>query len=140
MTKTKGEIAELSVVLEGISRGWEVLRPVVDTLKYDLLFEINNTFLRIQVKWAWYDKSAKRFVVDNRKIKTNRRDKKVVSYKKEDFEYAIIFVNEPRTFYIIPSSVFTKYASSLSFDPRGISQRPAKTAKYKNAWDLLDNI
>jgi PD-(D/E)XK endonuclease len=54
-TKIRGDIAEQAAVLHALKRGWGVLKPVGDRLPYDLVFDLNGTLLKIQVKYAWLD-------------------------------------------------------------------------------------
>ena len=51
-TKQRGDIAEQAAVLAGLKRGWAVLRPIGDNLPYDLVFEKENRFVKVQVKCA----------------------------------------------------------------------------------------
>jgi len=39
-TKLKGDIAEQAAILQGLKRGWGVLKPVGDRLPYDLVFDV----------------------------------------------------------------------------------------------------
>ena len=48
----KGAIAEAAIALEAVRHGVNVLRPVVEGGRYDLVFEIGRRFLRVQCKWA----------------------------------------------------------------------------------------
>jgi hypothetical protein len=137
MTKVKGEMTEMTVALEGLALGWQVLKPLVDNCKYDLVFELKGKFIRVQAKTAWFDKNSKRFIVDARKTKTNRRVMKRVAYTPKDFDFAIVFIQELKLFYVFPSSVFTSYGSNIVFDPEEKGQRVLKSSKYKNAWHLL---
>ena len=48
----KGNIAETAITAEAIRLGIDVLRPVVDGYRYDLVFDTGPKLLRIQCKWA----------------------------------------------------------------------------------------
>ena len=50
--KRKGDIAELSVASHLIKKGWNVLFPYGENIRYDLVAERNRKFLRIQVKYT----------------------------------------------------------------------------------------
>lgn len=93
-TKLKGDIAEQAVVLHALKRGWGVLKPVGDRLPYDLVFDIEGTLIKIQVKYAWFDESSGNFVVDNRRTKTNRRFMLREAYKQSDFDFALVYVEK----------------------------------------------
>ena len=136
-TKLKGDIAEQAVVLFALQQGWGVLKPVGDRLPYDLAFDINGSILKIQVKSAWFDTKRQNYVVDNRRTKTNRRVMKRENYKVEDFDFAIIFLEELNVFYVMPSDVFVSYGSEIHLVETVKRQRKPKSADYRNAWDLV---
>lgn len=50
ISKVKGDISELSVQLELIGNGLRVLKPIGDNYPYDLVFEYNGNFFKVQVK------------------------------------------------------------------------------------------
>ena len=53
-TKLKGDIAEQAAILRALKLGWGVLRTVGDRLPYDLVFDVQRSLVKIQVKAAWY--------------------------------------------------------------------------------------
>ncbi|MEM6348212.1 MAG: group I intron-associated PD-(D/E)XK endonuclease [Bacteroidota bacterium] len=137
-TKQKGDIAEQVVILKALKKGWEVLTPIGDRLPYDLVFEIDNRFVRIQVKSAWFDKAKFNFVTDNRRTKTNRRNLKREPYQAEDFDFAIIYIEPLDIFYIMPIEVFVGYGSEIHLVEDEKRQRKPKSAEYREAWHLLE--
>lgn len=138
-TKTKGEIAELSVIKEGLRRGYQVFRPVVDKGKYDVIFERNGKFAKIQIKSAWV--CGNRYVVSTKKTRTNRREIKVTRYTKEDFDFAILFIEDHNLFYVLPSKIFVS-SLSLTLDIEGTCNkgRRSSTQGYKERWDIIDKF
>ena len=48
----KGAIAESAIVHEAIKLGIGVYRPVVEGLRYDLIFDLGGNLVRVQCKWA----------------------------------------------------------------------------------------
>lgn len=64
-TKLKGDIAEQAAILHALRKGWGVLQPVGDRLPYDLVFDIDDVFCKIQVKAAWFHEASKNYVIDN---------------------------------------------------------------------------
>lgn len=48
----KGAIAEAAVTADAIRAGVQVLRPVTEGERYDLVFGIAGSFLRVQCKWG----------------------------------------------------------------------------------------
>ncbi len=47
----KGSIAEAAIVAAAIKLGVPVLKPVNEGLRYDLVFELEERFVRVQCKW-----------------------------------------------------------------------------------------
>ncbi|MCU0424425.1 MAG: group I intron-associated PD-(D/E)XK endonuclease [Candidatus Kapabacteria bacterium] len=136
-TKQKGDIAEQAAILEALKRGWNVLKPVGDRLSYDLVYEQSGSFIKIQVKSAWFDTSRKNWVIDTRRTKTNRRRMIRDSYSPDDFDFALVYIDELNIFYIFPVSVFIRYASEIHLVETDKRQRKPQSALYRNAWNLL---
>jgi hypothetical protein len=138
-TKLKADIAESAVTTELLKRGFRVLLPVGDRLAYDLAVDLDGRLLRLQVKSAWFNHKAKCFVVDVRRTKTNRRRMLRQRYSADDFDFAIIYLAERNTFYVMPVNVFAKYGSTVTLVETDKRQRKPKSADYKERWDLLSN-
>ena len=136
-TKLKADIAESSLITELLRRGFKVLKPIGDRLAYDLAIDINGKLVRLQVKSAWFDKSSDCFIVDVRRTKTNRRRMVRQRYDVKDFDFAIVYLDVPHVFYIMPVSVFVSFGSTISFVETDKRQRKPKSAEYKGRWDLL---
>lgn len=136
-TKLKGDIAEHSVVLYALKQGWGVSKPYGDRLPYDLVLDVDGLLIKIQVKSAWLDKTKNNYVVDVRRTKTNRRNLVRSNYNKNDFDFAVIFVEDLGIFYIMPSEVFIGYGSEIHLVETDKRQRKPKSACYKEAWHLI---
>ena len=134
-TKLKADIAESAVVTELLRRGFRVLKPVGDRLPYDLAVETNGKLLRIQVKSAWFRKGA--YIVDSRRTKTNRRYMKRERYDGKDFDFAILYIDGPRVFYVMPVLVFSSYKSEIALVENDTRQRKPRSSEYRERWDLL---
>jgi hypothetical protein len=48
----KGGLAELKIAAAAADLGIGVLRPMTEGLRYDLVFDVAGTLLRVQCKWA----------------------------------------------------------------------------------------
>jgi hypothetical protein len=57
-TNAKGAIAETKIAAAATELGVSVLRPIVEHGRYDLGFEIDNRFFRVQCKWGALDEEA----------------------------------------------------------------------------------
>ena len=48
----KGSIAESEIVAAAIKHGIAIFKPINEGLRYDLVFELNGKFIRVQCKWV----------------------------------------------------------------------------------------
>jgi len=135
-TKLRGDIAEQAAILQGLKRGWGVLKPIGDRLAYDLVFDVRRTLVRVQVKCAWFDVSRGNYVVDNRRTKTNRRIMVRDTYTPLDFDFALAYVDS-NLFYVFPVDVFISYASEIHLVEADKRQRKPRSAEYRDAWGLI---
>jgi uncharacterized protein YcgL (UPF0745 family) len=136
-TKLKGDIAEQAVVLYALKQGWGVLRPVGDRLAYDLVFDIDGKLVKIQVKSAWFDIKTQNYVVDTRRTKTNRRQMIRSIYSSNDFDFAVVYIENLDIFYVIPVNDFISYGSSIHLIETEKRQRRPKSADFREAWQLI---
>ncbi len=136
-TKQKGDIAEQAVVLFALKQGWGVLKPLGDRLPYDLVFDIGGSLIKIQVKNAWFDVRRSNFVVDTRRTKTNRRQMLRENYKPDDFDFAVILIEDLEVFYVMPCETFISYGSEIHIVEADKRQRKPRSAAFRNAWDLI---
>ena len=134
-TKLKADIAESAVTTELLKRGFNVLKPIEDRLSYDLAIDVDEKFIRLQVKSAWFYKGA--YKVDSRITKTNRRKMLRKRYNEKDFDFAIIYISDFNVFYIMPQTIFSSYKSEISLIETTKRQRKPKSAEYREHWDLL---
>ncbi|MEM8891254.1 MAG: group I intron-associated PD-(D/E)XK endonuclease [Bacteroidota bacterium] len=129
-TKLKGDIAEQRVILEALKRSWGVSIPVGDRLPYDLVFDINGTLFKIQVKAAWYYSAKENYVTDVRRSLTNQRIVKHRPYQPKDFDFAIIYLAEIEVFYLMPAEVFLSYKSEIHFVESEKRQKKPHSSEY----------
>jgi hypothetical protein len=137
-TKLKADIAESAVVTELLKRKFAVLKPIGDRLPYDLAIDLGKgQLIKLQVKSAWFDAKARCYAVDVRRTKTNRRHMVRERYCTNDFDFAIIYIEDKQVFYIMPVSVFTSYSSTIALIESDKRQRKPNSAMYRNRWELL---
>ena len=137
MTKLKGDIAEQAAILSALKRGWEVLQPTGDRMPYDIVFDVNGSLVRIQVKSAWRERASGNYVVDNRRTKTNRRIMKRDNYSLSDFDFALVYLEDLNIFYVFPVDVFVDYGSEIHMVESKKRQRKPRSANYRDAWHLI---
>ena len=136
-TKLKGDIAEQAAIIHALKKGWGVLKPVGDRMAYDLVFDIDGTLVKVQVKCAWYDERRGNYVADNRRTKTNRRVMRRDVYQASDFDFALIYLPELDLFYVFPIEVFISYGSEIHFVEAVKRQRKPNSATFRDAWSLI---
>ena len=136
-TKLKADIAESAVVTELLRRGFKVLKPIGDRLPYDLALDLDGRILRVQVKSAWPVHNKGYYAVDVRRTKTNRRVMKRERYSQQDFDLAILYINEGPVFYVMPAAVFNSYASTISLVEAKKRQRKPRSFQYRERWDFV---
>ena len=136
-TKLKGDVAEQATVLQALKRGWGVLKPVGDRHPYDLVFDVQGFLVKIQVKLAWFYPPRGNYVVDNRRTGTNRRKMVRRVYRKTDFDFALVYLEDRDLFYIFPVNVFIGYGSEIHIVEAGKRQRKPQSAAYRDAWELI---
>jgi len=137
-TKLKEDIAEQATILFALNQGWGVCTPVGDRMPYDLVLDTGNKLVKIQVKSAWLDSGKNNWVVDNRRTKTNRRVMVRSNYSKQDFDFAVLYIDELRVFYVMPDDVFNSYGSEIHLVEDEKRQRKPRSAAYRMAWHLIN--
>jgi prevent-host-death family protein len=53
----KGNIAKAAIALEAIKLGIDVLKPIAEHGRYDLVFDLGERLLRVQCKWGSLDRA-----------------------------------------------------------------------------------
>lgn len=137
-TKLTGDIAEQATILQALKKGWNILKPIGDRLPYDMVFEINGKFCKIQVKAAWFENRSGNYIVDTRRSKTNRKESIKSKYQNFDFDFAIAYLIELDIFYIFPIKTFLSYGSEIALVEHQKRQRKPKSADFRNAWELIE--
>jgi len=136
-TKLRGDIAEQVAILQGLKRGWGVLKPIGDRLPYDLVFDVSGILVKIQTKQAWYYSPSACFLLDNRRTKTNRRRMLREAYRPTDFDFALGYLEDRDLFYVFPVDVFIAYAGQITIVESDKRQRKPRSANYRDAWELI---
>ena len=94
-----GDITELKCQAYLIENGWNVLVPIGNHQKYDLVIEKNGKFYKIQVKHAMPVEETGFLVRTKSEIRENGRTKKI-TYSAEDVDYFMTEFNNK--FYMFP--------------------------------------
>ena len=103
-TDQKGAIAESASVHAALRLGIDVYRPLSDGGRYDLIFDVGPTLLRVQCKWANQHRGA--VVV---RCYSSRRGPKgmiVRRYSADEVDVIAAFCLETGCSYLIPPALF----------------------------------
>ena len=86
-SKQKGNITELTLMLEFLKLGYNVLTPYGDCERYDFVVDKNGIFIKIQCKTASTDDEGATFHFSVSSC--NRKDGSIVhhSYTKDEIDY-----------------------------------------------------
>lgn len=128
-----GDITELKCQTFLIEKGWNVLIPIGNHQKYDLVIEKNNKFYRIQVKHAMPIENTSFIVRTKYEVRDNGRTKKM-TYSANDVDY---FMTEfENNFYMFPvfGTVETRF---WTIETKLTTQKQAKNFK---AEDILKKL
>lgn len=98
-TQTKGDIAELRVICALMSKGCKVFKSCSENCRYDLVFELENVFYKVQVKNAKYHPDKGIINVHTRSTKSTTAE--VKTYKGE-IDYFGVYCPQLDKCYLIP--------------------------------------
>lgn len=93
-TKNKGNITEIETILAFMKLGYNVLIPYGDCERYDLVADVNGTFLKIQCKTASpQDKDGGSYKFSCRSTHRVDGKLKMEKYEKEEIDYFATCIN-----------------------------------------------
>jgi hypothetical protein len=99
----KGAIAEAAVALEATRLGIRILKPIFEGSRYDLVFDLGASMLRVQCKWA-----VKRGDVVEVRTGTSRRGPAGfirTSYSADEVDAIVGYCDELDRSYFLPISM-----------------------------------
>ena len=112
-TKEKGDVAVGLAIAHFVSEGKEVLLPIGDKQKYDLVIEDNGKFFKIQCKYTSYNAKGKRSYVAPLYVGGgNKSSNRHLHYKTGDFD--LFFVATPDGSYLIPWDVLKRLKKEVA--------------------------
>lgn len=137
-TKQQGNITEVSVMLEFLKLGYNVLTPYGDCERYDFVADVNGHFYKIQVKSA-NDKEEGKITFNC--ASTHYVDGKCVhdSYTKDEIDYFATFYNNKC--YLISVEECGGRSASLRFlPPKNNQTRGIKWAKDYELEEVIKRL
>ena len=101
----KGNVAEAAIAAAAIKLGVDVIKPLVEHTRYDLIFDLRPRLLRVQCKWAPLKGDvivvrlvSSRFTSGGEQIRT--------PYSADDVDAVAVYCDELDRCYLLPASLF----------------------------------
>lgn len=134
ITKQKGDTAEAYLAYVLKQKGFNVLIPWGEDVRYDLVSEKNGIFKRIQVKYI----KPKNGVLAVRFRSCNNH--KVIHYSSKEVDIVAIYNEEGKKVYFIPLADAGRKGYKLRLTPAKNNQKKFVTlsTKYESKFDLLE--
>lgn len=127
-TKTKGDIGQVKVMGDLLTKGYKVALPLGEDWRYDLIVDKNNQLLRIQCKYV----ESTHGVI---KVRCETHDgRNYYRYRPEDLDYIAVYDKITDECYYINCSYLGK-------DGRGslsLRLRPAKNGQTKKIFNASE--
>lgn len=119
-TKTKGDIGQVKVMGDLLTRGYKVALPLGEDWRYDLIVDKNSKLLRIQCK---YVESTNGVI----KVRCETHDgRSYYKYKQEDLDYIAVYDKVTDGCYYISCKYLGKGRGSISLRTKEAKNRQKK--------------
>jgi len=113
-TKEKGDLAVGRAIAHYITKGCEILLPIGDKQKYDLVVDCGESFQKVQCKYTSYKAPSGAFIVPLRVMGGNQSYHTAKKYKKGDFEILFAMTKDGDIFAIPFEEVVGKSSVTIS--------------------------
>jgi PD-(D/E)XK nuclease superfamily protein len=104
-TNQKGNIAEAAIALEATKLGIDVLKPVTEHGRYDLAFDLGHRIVRVQCKWATFDRRLGAVCVRVGESRHTPRGYVVSSYSTEEIDALAVYCAAIEQVFLVPVEV-----------------------------------
>jgi prevent-host-death family protein len=120
----KGNIAEAAIALAAMKLGIDVLKPVSEHGRYDLLFDLGKRVIRVQCKWGALDRSAGVICVRVGGSRHTPGGYVRSTYSHDEVDAVAVFCGELDEVFLVPIAVMAgRSAVRLRIDPPRNAQR-----------------
>jgi prevent-host-death family protein len=99
-TNHKGNVAEAAIAAEATKLGVDVLKPLVEHTRYDLVFDIDGHLLRVQCKWA--PRNGDVVVVNLAGFRYTARGHVRSVYSADEIDAVAVYCEELNQCYLLP--------------------------------------
>jgi hypothetical protein len=101
----KGNIAEAAIALEAIKLGIDVLKPVAEHGRYDLVFDLGKRLLRVQCKWGSLAQKLGVVCVQVGGSRRTRNGYLTSTYSPEEVDAIAVYCGDLGESFLVPISV-----------------------------------
>jgi prevent-host-death family protein len=120
----KGNIAEAAIALEAIKLGIDVLKPVAEHGRYDLLFDLGDQVMRVQCKWGSLDRDLGVVCVRVGGSRHTPNGYVTSTYSIDEVDAIAVYCGELAETYLVPIHIAAgKRQMHLRLEPPRNSQR-----------------
>ena len=120
----KGKIAEAAITLEAIKLGIDVLKPIAEHGRYDLVFDLGDRLLRVQCKWGAYKRELGIITVRVGGSRHTPSGYLRSTYSAREIDAVAIYCGELKETFLVPIEVAAgRSALRLRVTPPRNSQR-----------------
>ena len=113
-TQQKGTLTELHCIMDLTNLGIRCLKPVDESSKYDIVADLDGTFIRIQCKTAT-QLSEGVYTISCRSCKTRASGNSRRSYTEDEIDFFGTYINGKC--YLIPINEASSHNKTLRFVP-----------------------
>lgn len=121
ITKTKGLVTELQCQTYFTSLGYNVLVPLGEDCRYDMIVDFNGILQRIQVKTCHLKENNSGIEFSTRSVRSNTQGNTQKTYSKEEIDYFATYYNNKC--YLVKVEDCSR-SKTLSFENKKTNQYP----------------
>jgi prevent-host-death family protein len=120
----KGNIAEAAIALEAIKLGIDVLKPVAEHGRYDLLFDLGDRVMRVQCKWGSLDRDLGAICVRVGGSRHTPAGYVRSTYSEDEVDAVAVYCHDLDEVFLVPIELVAgRSAVRLRIDPPKNAQR-----------------
>ena len=132
-TKTKGELAEISIAKQFLKNGYNVSFPYGDNQRYDLIIEISNILYKVQCKTGKLKDGVLVFNCSNSTVNEVIEGQPKGHYRGQ-IDYFAVYSPELDKCYLLPVSEVGINSAALRIDPPKNNQM--KTIRWAKDFEI----
>ena len=112
-TNHMGNVAEMVIATEAMKLGVHVMKPLAEHTRYDLIFDVGGTLLRVQCKWAPLDGDVVTVRLMSTRY-TSRGRRICAAYSSDEIDAVAAYCEDLSCCYLIPVELFDGMRRALS--------------------------